>query len=90
MTLMGGSVLLDSWVSIVALMAFYGGEGRREKNIKGLAAAGGFFFFASFGRRGAFPYLEEFKEHVVQVRGDVGDLDGLSDLVGCTGGDKSK
>lgn len=33
MTLMGGSVLLDSWLSIVALMAFYReGKGALKEN----------------------------------------------------------
>lgn len=80
MTLTGGSVLLDSWVSIVALMAFYR-EGKGTcKNTADFLLTG---TLIGFGRYGRVPYLEEFKEHVIQVRGDVGDLDGPPDLVGC-------
>lgn len=75
MTLMGGSVLLDSWLSIVALIAFYGeGKGTLKENSR---------VSGPVDRYGRVSYLEEFKEYVIQVRGDVGDLDGPPDLVGC-------
>lgn len=78
MTLMGGSVLLDSCVSIVALMEFCR-EGKKHQ----IFWSPGLFFFSSFGRYGNISYLEELKEHVIEVRGHVGDLDGPPVLVGC-------
>lgn len=54
-----------------------------RKTIRFSAGEGTFFYLIRFGKYGRVSYLEEFKEHVIEVRGDVGDLDGPPDLVGC-------
>lgn len=68
---MGGRALLASWFSMVALMAFCGGQ---TDVYRQLVTACGLCADAL--------YLEQLKEHVVQMRRDVGDVDGFSEVVG--------
>lgn len=85
MTLIGGRMRLDSWLSTVARMAFYGRKKVRA-NERSLASTTPISLQRTIREP---PHLEEFKQHVVEVGGDIDHVNWLFG-VGCCWGSQDQ